>query len=125
LRQAVKLKVPKGHGVDTVLFENYQRVSPDRGYGFNVFGDKTVHPKVTVSGGFAHIDRSLIANADRFPPGNRVYGAFVWRIRPDLTLNPVFIRAIGPLNTPTTHRTRFDLILTWNFLAGLKAKGWL
>lgn len=125
LREAVKFKIPKGNFLDSFLFENYQRVSPDHGYGFNIFGDKVLSKTFTVNGGFAHIDGSLIANADRFPRGNRIYGGFVWKIRPDLTLNPVYIRSVGPLFAPTTHRQRLDLILTYSFLADLKAKHWL
>jgi hypothetical protein len=125
LREAVRFKIPKDHWLDTVLFENYQRVSPDHGYGFNLFGDKALSKTFTLNGGFAHIDRSLLGNADRFPVGNRAYIGAVWKIRPDLTFNPVYVRSIGPLLAPTTHRQRVDLILTYSFLTDLKAKHWL
>jgi hypothetical protein len=119
LRQAVKLKVPEARVVDTVLFENYQQVEPVRGYGFNLYVEKTITQKFTLSGGFARIDRQLL-NADRFPPGKRLYLNSVYKISPEFTLSTALIGAVGRLPSTESTRTRFDLILGYNFLKTLR-----
>jgi hypothetical protein len=118
LRQAVKFKVPESHILDTVLFENYQRVSPNRGYGFGLTGEKAITKKLTVNGGFARIDIAMF-NGDRYPRGNRIYAGGIYKFNREFSLGSVIIQGVGPLATPTTHRTRFELIFTYNVLETL------
>ena len=73
LRQAVKFSVPKGHILDTVLFENYERIDPRPGYGFNLAGQKKINKYLTAAAGFARIDHAMRLNGDRYPPGDRLY----------------------------------------------------
>jgi hypothetical protein len=115
LREALRIK-PKNFFLNTILFDTYQRVSTPDGYGFDIFGEKVINKYVTANGGFSRIDRRLTLNGDKFQPGKRLYGSFIVKLRPDLSLSPVFVHAVGPLPTATTHRVRFDLILTWNVL---------
>ena len=119
LRQAVKISAPEAKIFDILHFENYQRVDPDKGYGFSIWGEKVIRKKLNLSGGFAHIDRTMF-NADRFPRGNRFFIGAAYKLTRELTLNPVLIQAVGPLDAPSLPRTRLDLILTFNVLETLR-----
>jgi hypothetical protein len=118
LREAVRIK-PKHLILNTVLFDAYQRVSTPNGYGFDFFGEKVINKYVAANGGFARIDRRFILNGDKYPPGKRLYTALIFKLRPDLTLSPVLVHAVGGLPSPVSHRARFDLILGWNILETL------
>jgi hypothetical protein len=118
LRQAIRGKVPELRVVDTLLFENYERVSPDVGYGFNIAGEKTVTKKLSLTGGFARIDRVQF-NADRFPPGKRIYFGGAYKLNPEFSVSGIVIEGLGHLPAPLTPRTRIDIILTYNFLETL------
>jgi hypothetical protein len=119
LRQAVKISAPEAKIFDILHFENYQRVDPDKGYGFSLWGEKVIRKKLNLSGGFARIDRTMF-NADRFPRGNRFFIGAAYKLTRELTLNPVLIQAVGPLDAPSLPRTRLDLILTFNVLETLR-----
>lgn len=118
LREAVRIKT-KNLFFNTLLFDSYQRVSMPNGYGFDIFGEKVINNHIIANGGFARIDRRMTLNGDKFPPGKRLYTSFVFKIRPDVTLSPLLVRAVGALPTATTPRMRFDFILTWNVLETL------
>ena len=119
LRQAVRFKPPKGKPLDTILFENYEQLSPVTGYGFNVAGEKQFWKKLTLTGGFAKIDQ-IMFNADRFPRGKRFYLNTNYRISREFSVSTALIQAVGDLPTPATPRTRLDIILTYNILESLK-----
>lgn len=119
LHQAVKFKIPESHIIDTVLFENYQRVDPDRGYGFSLYGEKVLKKTVTLGGGFARVDRPM-TNADRFPTGKRVYVNAAVKLTRELTLSSILINGVGHLPSATSHRTRFEIIFSYNILETLK-----
>jgi hypothetical protein len=118
LRQAVNVKTPELHFLDRVLFENYQRLAPDTGYGFSLFGEKKLNGRFTLGGGFTHIDNVML-NADRFQRGNRVFITNTIKFTRELSLNTFLIQAVGPLPTAISPRTRLDIILTYNFLETL------
>lgn len=118
LHEAVKLKVPESHLFDTVLFESYQRVDRDRGIGFNLYGEKVFLKKFTLGGGFARIERPLL-NSDRFPQGNRFYLLSTYKITPEFSLNTALIRGVSGMPTPLTHRTRLEIIFSYNILESL------
>jgi hypothetical protein len=118
LRQAIKVKLTKSHFLDSLLYENYERIDPHPGFGFALTGEKKLLPKLTLIGGFAKISHSML-NSDRFPRGERVYFSAAYKITHGLTLNPVIIQAVGPLPTPTTPRTRFEIIASYNILEAL------
>jgi hypothetical protein len=119
LHEAVKIKFPKSLVLDSVLFENYQRIDPDPGYGFNIVGEKVIRKKLTLNGGFAHIDRTFL-NGDRFPRGNRLHFSAAYKFNPEFSISSVIIQGVGPLATPQTHRRRFDLIFSYNILETLR-----
>ena len=118
LRQAVKVKVPELKIVDSLLYENYEQLDPNAGYGFALTGEKKVNEHLTLNGGFVKISHSMF-NGDRFPRGERLYLNVPYKITRELTINPVIIQAVGPLATPQTHKTRFELILNYNILEAL------
>lgn len=118
LRQAVKVKVPELKIVDSLLYENYEQLDPNAGYGFALTGEKKVNKHLTLNGGFVKISHSMF-NGDRFPRGERLYLNVPYKITRELTINPVIIQAVGPLATPQTHKTRFELILNYNILEAL------
>ncbi len=119
LHQAVKFKVPKSRILDTVLFENYERLDPFPGYGFGLYGEKAVHKKFILGGGFARVDRPSL-NGDRFPQGNRIYGSAVWKPTREFTLSSILIEGLGPMPSPASNRTRFELIFGFNILETLR-----
>jgi hypothetical protein len=119
LRQAVRIGVAESRVLDTVLFENYQRVHPDEGYGVNLSGEKAVNKRFTVGGGFARIDRPVL-NADRFPPGKRLYITSSYKISREITLSTALIQAVGHLPTPQTPHTRVEAIISYNILETLR-----
>jgi hypothetical protein len=114
-RQAFRIKAGGSGILDNVLFENYERISPTKGYGFNIFADKAIDKKLTLNGGFARIDAPMF-NADRFPPGRRVYLGGVYKFTREFSVSGIVIRALGGLPAATTSRTRVDLIFTYNVL---------
>jgi len=115
LRQAVKVKVPELRFTDTLLFENYQRIDPNAGYGFGITGEKKINNKLSFTGGFAKISH-VVFNSDRFPRGDRLYLAAFYKPIPEFTIAPVIIQSVGPLATPLTPRTRFEIIASYNIL---------
>jgi len=115
LRQAVKVKTPELRFTDTLLFENYQRIDPNAGYGFAITGEKKINNKFTLTGGFAKISHVML-NADRFQRGERVYLAAFYKPVPEFTIAPVIVQSVGPLPTPITPRTRFEVIMSYNIL---------
>ena len=119
LREAIKVKIPETRIVDTALFETYQRVSPDTGVGFNIFGEKAVSKRLSVNGGFARIDAPMF-NADRFPPGKRLYLGGNYKLNREFTLNSIVIQGLGRVPSGQTPRRRIEVILTYSFLETLR-----
>jgi hypothetical protein len=118
LRQAVRVKVPETKLFDTLLFENYQRLDPQPGYGFNLQGDKKVTKDLTLLGGFARIDRSIL-NGDRFPRGNRLHLTGTYTLSKEFTITAWVIQGIGPI-APNIARTRVNVLFTYNILQTLR-----
>lgn len=116
--EAVKFTLPKKQIIDTFLFENYERVDPDRSYGFNVFAEKKLNKIFTLSGGFADIHIPAL-NADRFPPGKRVYFTGIARLSREFTLMTQFTQGVGFI-APAVVRTRLDITLNYNILETLR-----
>lgn len=118
LRQAIKVKLPKARILDSVLYENYERIDPQPGFGFAFTAEKKVGARLNLTGGFAKVSHVLL-NSDRFPRGERVFVTGAYKLTRELTVSSVFIRAVGPLATPTTHRTRLEIIASYNILEAL------
>jgi len=116
--QAVKIKIPPKTFIDTFLFENYERVDPDRSYGFNIFGEKKLNKTFTAGGGFVDTNIRTL-NSDRFLPGKRVYFNGQAKLSPEFSLLMQVTQGVGPIS-PTLPRTRLDIILNYNILETLK-----
>lgn len=119
LRQGLKLTVPELKVVDTIRFENYERIDPKPGYGFGLTAEKKINKKFNYLAGVSDINHAML-NGDRYQRGTRVYFHLGYKIVPELTVGPVIIQAIGPLDSPTLVRTRFEFIATYNVLDALK-----
>ena len=115
LRQAIHIKVPETRVLDNLHFEDYERIDPNAGYGFAVTGDKKVTPKLTLTGGFVKISHAMF-NGDRYPRGERLYLIVAYKLTRKLTISPVIIQAVGPLPSPSSPRTRFEIIAGYNVL---------
>ena len=119
LRQAVRISAPEAKVFDILHFENYQRLDPEKGYGFALWGEKVIRKKLNLSGGFARIDTTMF-NGDRYPRGNRFFIGAAYKLTRELTVNPVLIQAVGPLAAPSIPRTRLDVVFTYNVLETLR-----
>ncbi len=117
-REAIKMRTPELRVIDTFHFENYQRVGVDSGYGFGVYGEKTIHAKFSLGGGFARIDRSGL-NSDRFPRGKRFHFNVHLALSPEFSLTISFTQAIAN-NPATLPRTRLDLAIGYSLLQTLR-----
>jgi hypothetical protein len=118
LRQAVKVNVPKLKFVDGFVYENYERIDPNAGYGFALIGDKRINRRLSFTGGFVKISHQML-NSDRFPRGERLYFSAPYKLTRELTINPLIIQGVGPLGSPTTPRTRFEIVASYNILEAL------
>ncbi len=120
-RQAIKIKMPEAKMIDSFLFENYERAGRTAGYGFNVYGEKKLHRRFTLGGGYAQIDRSGL-NSDRFLQGKRLHLNGLVTLTPEFSLTVGVTQAVGTLpgNLP---RTRFDIGINYNLLHSLKKTG--
>jgi hypothetical protein len=123
LRQAVSVKVGELRVVDSVRFENYQRVDVKPDYGFAVTAEKAVVERVTVAAGYASIDPNYGGlNADRFNKGNRVFAGGNVTITPELSVSLFAQRAVGN-DVFISNRSRFDAILNFNVLKAFQRAG--
>ncbi|MGI8811009.1 MAG: hypothetical protein ACR2IH_00585 [Pyrinomonadaceae bacterium] len=118
-REAVKVKTPETHFVDLVVFENYQRFDGPGRYGFNLFGERKFGKKLTLDGGFAHIDASSLLNGDRYTRGNQIHATGTYHLNPEFSIASFIDRHIGP-EFPNLPRTRFELIFGYNLLELLR-----
>jgi hypothetical protein len=122
-RQGLKIKTPELHYVDTVIFENYERVHPDTEYGFALSLDKAVTRRLSFNGGYASIDPRFGAlNSDRFSFGNRVFLTTTYVVSPRVTASCYITRAVGA-NPPLPLRTMSNLVVGYNLLPDLRRTG--
>jgi len=122
-RQALNLKTPELRVVDTVIFENYQRVNRNADQGFALTLDKALNSKASVNWGYASIDPAYGAlNADRFHVGNRVFAMVIYNISARFLASAFLTRAVGN-DVPLPQRTLSNLVFTYNVLPDLKKTG--
>lgn len=117
LRQAVRVKTPKSKLLHLFLFENYERIDPNPGFGFNIYGERKIEKYFALGIGFSHIDRVML-NGDRYPRGNRIYANGIVTVNKEFTLSAAVTQGIGPIPLTLT-RTRLDITLNYNFLETL------
>ncbi len=123
LRQGVVVKLPDSRVLDSLTFEAYERVDVQRDFGFAVHGDKVVHQRLRLGGGYADIDRNYGGlNADRFDKGRRLFVVATVPLAPNLGLETFIQRAVAN-DFPISNRLRFDVVLTYNLVPALKRTG--
>jgi hypothetical protein len=109
--------------VDTVIFENYERVHPDKEYGFAVSLEKAVTRKLSFNGGYASIDPKYgVLNSDRFSFGNRVFLTTTYLLSPQFTASYYITTAVGH-NATLPLRTMSNLVFGYNALPDLRRTG--
>ncbi len=121
LRQAIRMELPEARVLDAVLFENYQRLGNDSGYGFGVYGEKRLYHRFAMGGGYAQIDRTAL-NSDRFPEGKRVHLESHITINPEFSILSTFTLAFGKIPADI-QRTRFEVGFGYNLLHTLARAG--
>jgi hypothetical protein len=122
-RQAVNIKTPELHYVDTVIFEDYERVHPDTEYGFAIALDKALSRRLSFNGGYASVDpRFGGLNSDRFNIGNRVFLTTTCVVSPRITVSYYITTAVGP-NPPLPLRTMSNLVFGYNVLPDIRRTG--
>ncbi len=120
LRQAAHLETPGWVLIDALRFESYQRSGADPGYGLNIYGQRKLHPRLSLGAGYARIGREFL-NSDRFPMGMRLYQNLHFTINSELSVMAAFTRALGT-EEGTSPRTRLDVALGVNLLKQLELR---
>lgn len=124
LRQAVAVKAPEVRFLDSLVFENYQRLDVHRDYGFAVHGQKSLHPRLQLTAGYADIDPLFGGlNGDRFDKGKRLFSVVSVGLPANFSFEGFIQRSVAT-DYPISNRFRVDLILFYNLLPGLKRTGW-
>jgi hypothetical protein len=124
LRQAINVKVPETHIVDFVRFENYQRIDFKPDYGFALYGQKSLLKWITLGGGYAQIDPNYGSlNSDHFGSGNRLFLMGTLQLPAGFSIAPYATRATASQVPPVSQHTRFDLVVSYNFLKRLRRTG--
>ncbi len=130
LRQGVSIGMPEGSRLlRAIRAEAYQRVSVERGAGFNLAADLQVTGRLQVTGGVEHVDRHYEGfrgfgplNADRFETGSRLYDMGTYRLTETFTVG--WFHDIGVRNDyPLDNGQRFEILATINPTATLKRVG--
>lgn len=123
LREAMTVRLPRRAGIFTALhLELYERVSPDTARGMAAAADLRPHPRLTITGGVAHVDRNYGSlNADRFDRGTRAYTMGSYALTEDLSLGWYWTEAFAN-DYPIQNRHRVDILATFNPLGRLRHK---
>lgn len=123
LRQAVRLDLREARLIDSLRFENYERLDFHPGYGFAVTAEKRLTKQFTFAGGYAHIDPFYGGlNADRFSFGHRVFVLGSCAITPEFTISTFYNHAVNK-NYAGTNRARLEVIFSYDLVKGLKRGG--
>jgi hypothetical protein len=122
-REAVRLSTKEARLVDAVRLELYQRVDTPTGQGFAVIADKALSKRVSLSGGYASVDRNNgVLNGDRYARGNRIVVEGRVDLTPELTLSSFYGHAVAN-DFAVLNKTRFDIVVSYNVLKALQRAG--
>lgn len=120
LHQAVKIKLNKLALADSVLFENYQRLSSTQAWGFGLTFQKTLFLRWSLSGGMSSVDRDFVPlNSERLGRGRRVFLISTVPIWRELSFVASGTKAFNN-NFPIAYEKRFDVGFTYNVQKVLK-----
>jgi hypothetical protein len=123
LRQAVKLDLHEARLIDTLRFEDYERLDVHPAYGFALAGERRVTKRFTLTGGYAHIDRFYGGlNADRFNFGHRLFLLGSYSLTPEFTVSTFYSHAVNK-DYAASYRARFEVLFSCDLVKGLKRAG--
>jgi len=125
MREAVKVGTKELRVIDLFRVENYQRVDYKADGGVAFYGEKALHKRLSVGGGFATIDPLYgTLNADRFGIGKRLFIETKLALCPELSVATFYQHAISDYTSlKIPNKSRLDLIVTYNFLKTLQRTG--
>lgn len=122
-REAVRVATGDTKVVDSVRLELYQRAAAPDGEGFAISLDKAVSKQVSLTGGYATIDRAApLLNGDRYGRGRRVFVEGRVAVTPELSVSVFYTHAVAN-DFPIANDTRFDLVVSYNVLRALQRAG--
>ena len=146
MREAVKIKVPELHIIDTARLELYQRTNLvsyyglkyAAGSGFAFTGSKTIDKRLTLEGGYDHIDKYygvytgdpfLIAvgfswNGDSFMVGSKAFARGKLKVAPGVSLFGFFSHEVSPYDFFITNHATAEGGITFD-MADLMHRGHL
>jgi hypothetical protein len=120
LRQAIKLYPKRNRFVDSLVFENYQRLEFHPAWGFAVSVQKNPTPRLTLTLAYVDIDQYYLDwNADRLGKGKRIFVAASYNFWREFSAG-VFANKAFWNSFPVNNASRFDLIVAYDFLKALK-----
>lgn len=123
LRESISVQTPELHFLDSVRVENYQRMDVRRNAGLAFTAEKKPVKKLTLSGGFARVDRSYGGlNADRMQSGNRLFFTGTVAVTTEFTVATFLTHTVGT-QTALPIAGRYELVFAYNLLPGLKRTG--
>jgi hypothetical protein len=123
LRQAVKLDLHEARLIDSLRFEDYERLDVHPAYGFALAGEKRLTKRFILTGGYAHIDHFYGGlNADRFNFGHRVYLLGSYALAPEFTISTFYSHAVNK-DYAESYRSRFEVLFSYDLVKGLKRAG--
>lgn len=120
-REAIRVRAAELRAIDTLHAELYEIPSPHSGYGFAVYGEKTVLPRFIVGGGYADIDCPIL-NSDRYGRGKRLFLTSKIPINEALSVLVFATQATdhAAFNAP---QQRVDIGVSYNLLYHLRKTG--
>ena len=118
VRQALRLEIREIRLVDFFHFENYQVANPNAGYGFAAYGEKKLHTKLSLGGGYAQHDRPGLYS-DRFAAGKRIFVNVQLELTNEFSISTSYTQAIRNASE-SNPRTRLDVALNYDLLRTLR-----
>jgi hypothetical protein len=124
LRQGLTVRMPASVKVlSAVKLDAYERLEPQPAAGFNLAADLQPHARVRMTLGVTSIDRRYgPLNADRYELGTRFYSTGSVALTRDVSVG-WFQGTAFATSYPIPNQHRFELLLTINPTATLKAHG--
>jgi hypothetical protein len=114
IREAVRVHVPELRLIDMLHFEAYQIPGSRPGHGLAVYGERAIHRRLTIGGGYSQVDRHML-NSDRYGQGNRIFFDSHLTINQALAVQTYLTHAVAGESAPSP-RNRFDVVLSYNLL---------
>jgi hypothetical protein len=121
LRQAVKINTPELKLVNSLRFENYQRLDVNPAYGFAVLAEKALTKKWSFTGGYTQIDpRYGNVNADKVFQGKHLYLLTNYALTEEFTFSVFHGHLLERTSVTLPVRTRTEIVMRYNLLKQLQ-----